>query len=72
MTKILPLLTAASADHPSFHVVAISLPGYAFSSAPKKKGFDVNKYAEISHKLMLSLGYKEYGKFTLLDYWHHY
>ena len=27
--KILPLLIEASADHPSFHVVAPSLPGYA-------------------------------------------
>ncbi len=26
-------------EHPSFHVVALSLPGYGFSEAPKKRGF---------------------------------
>ncbi|KAJ3575872.1 hypothetical protein NP233_g812 [Leucocoprinus birnbaumii] len=58
--KILPLLVADSPDHPSFHVVAISLPGYGFSEAPKKKGFAIHQYAEVSHKLMLALGYNEY------------
>ncbi|KAJ3516691.1 hypothetical protein NLJ89_g963 [Agrocybe chaxingu] len=58
--KILPLLTQASPDHPSFHVVAFSLPGYGFSTAPKKKGFDIAQYAEVGNKLMLSLGYEEY------------
>ncbi|KAJ8508327.1 hypothetical protein ONZ45_g9387 [Pleurotus djamor] len=58
--KILPLLTESGLDHPSFHVVAIGLPGYGFSEAPKKKGFRLAQYAEVSHKLMLSLGYKEY------------
>jgi hypothetical protein len=45
--KILPLLTASSTDHPSFHVVAMSLPGYGFSEAPKKKGFRAAQYAEV-------------------------
>ncbi|KAF8194974.1 Alpha/Beta hydrolase protein [Pholiota molesta] len=58
--KILPLLTEASPDHPSFHVVALSLPGYGFSDAPKKKGFAISQFAETGHKLMLSLGYEEY------------
>ncbi|KAL0958924.1 hypothetical protein HGRIS_014240 [Hohenbuehelia grisea] len=58
--KILPLLTAASPDHPSFHVVAFSLPGYGFSEAPTKKGFRLQQYAEVGHKLMLALGYNEY------------
>ncbi|XP_006462427.1 hypothetical protein AGABI2DRAFT_186340 [Agaricus bisporus var. bisporus H97] len=58
--KILPMLTEESSDHPSFHVVAISLPGYGFSEAPKKKGFAISQYAEVSHKLMLALGYNEY------------
>ncbi|CAA7271338.1 unnamed protein product [Cyclocybe aegerita] len=57
--KILPLLTQASPDHPSFHVVAFSLPGYGFSTA-HKKGFDIAQYAEVGNKLMLSLGYEEY------------
>ncbi|KIL70524.1 hypothetical protein M378DRAFT_67457 [Amanita muscaria Koide BX008] len=58
--KILPLLTQASPEHPSFHVVAVSLPGYAFSSAPTKKGFNLGQYAELFNKLMISLGYNEY------------
>ncbi|KAL0575910.1 hypothetical protein V5O48_006056 [Marasmius crinis-equi] len=55
--KILPLLVSGS---PSFHVVAVGQPGYGFSEAPKKKGFTVPQYAELGHKLMLSLGYNEY------------
>ncbi|OBZ71438.1 putative epoxide hydrolase [Grifola frondosa] len=58
--KMLPLLTTVSPDHPSFHVVALSLPGYGFSEAPKKKGFAGGQYAEASNKLMLALGYKKY------------
>jgi len=58
--KILPLLTAASSEHPSFNVVAMSLPGYAFSEGPKKKGFAGTQYAEVGNKLMLALGYNEY------------
>ncbi|KAJ3531862.1 hypothetical protein NMY22_g7980 [Coprinellus aureogranulatus] len=58
--KILPLLVDSSGDHPSFHAVALSLPGFGFSSAPTKKGFGVQQHAEASHKLMLSLGYDEY------------
>ena len=45
--KILDLLTAKSADHPSFHVVALSLPGYGFSEAPKKTGFGPRQYADV-------------------------
>ena len=45
--KILPLLIQASPKHPSFHVVAISLPGFGFSSAPEKKGFSLPQYAEV-------------------------
>ncbi|KDQ55068.1 hypothetical protein JAAARDRAFT_340408 [Jaapia argillacea MUCL 33604] len=58
--KILPLLTSSSPDHPSFHVVALSLPGYGFSEAPKKTGFRIVHYAEVGNKLMLGLGYTEY------------
>ncbi|KAL0575927.1 hypothetical protein V5O48_006037 [Marasmius crinis-equi] len=58
--KILPLLTAVEEGHPSFHVVALGLPGYGFSEGTKKKGFDLKKYAEVGHKLMLALGYNEY------------
>ncbi|KAK2465303.1 hypothetical protein APHAL10511_002657 [Amanita phalloides] len=58
--KILPLLTQASPEHPNFHVVAISLPGFGFSTAPTKKGFALTQYAELCNKLMVSLGYNEY------------
>ncbi|KAF8257163.1 alpha/beta-hydrolase [Lactarius quietus] len=60
VTKMLPLLTAGSPDHPAFHVVAPSLPGYAWSEAVLEKGFFAENYAELFNKLMLSLGYTEY------------
>ena len=47
VTKVLPLLTAASPEHPSFHVVAPSLPGYAWSEGVQKKGFHAEHYAEV-------------------------
>jgi hypothetical protein len=46
-TKALPLLTAASPDHPSFHVVAPSLPGFAWSEGVRKKGSHAKHYAEV-------------------------
>ncbi|KAF9476537.1 alpha/beta-hydrolase [Pholiota conissans] len=58
--KIFPLLLEGSADHPSFHVIAMSFPGFGFSEAPKTKGFGANQYAEVGNKLMLALGYDEY------------
>ncbi|KAH9037747.1 alpha/beta-hydrolase, partial [Lactarius hengduanensis] len=60
VTKVLPLLTSVSADHPSFHVVAPSLPGYAWSEGALEKGFNAKHYAELFNKLMISLGYTEY------------
>ncbi|THG92757.1 hypothetical protein EW026_g8256 [Hermanssonia centrifuga] len=62
VSKLLPFLTTppANAGYPSFHVVAPSLPGFGFSSAPTKTGFAMAQYAEFAHKLMLSLGYTEY------------
>ena len=50
VTKILPLLTASSAGHPSFHVVAPSLPGFAWSEGVLEKGFRAEHYAEVSDK----------------------
>ncbi|KAJ7484152.1 Alpha/Beta hydrolase protein [Mycena latifolia] len=58
--KITPLLTEVHPDRPSFHVVALSLPGYGFSEGPRKKGFRTAQYAELGNKLMLALGYSEY------------
>ncbi|KAL0958909.1 hypothetical protein HGRIS_014227 [Hohenbuehelia grisea] len=58
--NILPVLTAPPPGQPGFDVVAFSLPGFGFSEAPKKKGFQIQHYAEVGHKLMLALGYNEY------------
>ncbi|KIY66694.1 alpha/beta-hydrolase [Cylindrobasidium torrendii FP15055 ss-10] len=58
--KILPLLTQTSPAFPSFHVVALSLPGYGFSEAPTLRGFSMPQYAELGNKLMNALGYKKY------------
>ncbi|KAF9543300.1 alpha/beta-hydrolase [Agrocybe pediades] len=58
--KILPLLIQKSPEHPSFHVVAISLPNFGFSEGATKKGFGLTQYAEVANKVMLSLGYEEY------------
>jgi pimeloyl-ACP methyl ester carboxylesterase len=47
--KILPLLTnPESDDDPVFDVVAPSLPGFGFTSAPTKAGFAHAQYAEVS------------------------
>jgi pimeloyl-ACP methyl ester carboxylesterase len=40
--------------------VAPSLPNFGFSDGVRKRGFDLSKYAEVCHKLMLKLGYSEY------------
>lgn len=61
-TKILPTLTSKDESGPKFDVVVPSLPNFGFSSAVKKKGFGIKHYAEVCHKLMISLGYEEYGK----------
>ncbi|EJF55272.1 alpha/beta-hydrolase [Dichomitus squalens LYAD-421 SS1] len=58
--RILPLLTSVGDGHPSFHVVAPSLPGFGFSEAPRKTGFKGPQYAQLLNKLMLALGYNEY------------
>lgn len=53
--KALPELNKAG-----FNVVAPSLPGYGFSSYPDKAGFKHIHHAEVMHKLMTRLGYKQY------------
>lgn len=57
VTKLLPLLKN------QFHVVAPSLPNFGFSGRVTKKGFGLGQHAEVCHKLMLSLGFDQYGKF---------
>ncbi|KAI9817800.1 MAG: hypothetical protein M1827_000919 [Pycnora praestabilis] len=59
--KLLPLLSVGDGkDTPAFHIVAPSLPNFGFSEGTKKRGFGLAQYAEICHKLMQKLGYKEY------------
>ncbi len=45
----------------AFHVICPSMPGYGFSSAPRKPGFDPRAVAETLAKLMAELGYERYG-----------
>lgn len=59
VTKMLPALTQSSAGV-SFHVVAVSLPNFAWSEGPKTTGFGLREHAETCHRLMLSLGYAKY------------
>jgi len=44
---MLRLLTEAGPGHPSFHVVAPSLPGYVWSEGVSKRGFRSRDYAEV-------------------------
>src|SRR5262245_36853260 len=64
-TKIIGPLTdpaahgGSAAD--SFHVVAISLPGFGFSGKPAERGYGPERIAGIVAKLMARLGYTKYG-----------
>ncbi|KAG5831467.1 hypothetical protein ANANG_G00304020, partial [Anguilla anguilla] len=57
--KILPLLTE-DPDGLVFDVICPSIPGYGFSEAPHKQGFNSLACARIFHKLMERLGYSEF------------
>jgi pimeloyl-ACP methyl ester carboxylesterase len=63
--KVIPMLTEPEkhggrvAD--AFHVVAPSLPGFGFSSAPREPGWSSQRMAEAFAKLMARLGYTRYG-----------
>ncbi|XP_044303617.1 epoxide hydrolase 1-like [Varanus komodoensis] len=63
--KIIPLLTDPAAhglhgEDVVFEVICPSIPGYGFSEAPHKQGFDTLAAARIFHKLMQRLGFQEY------------
>jgi pimeloyl-ACP methyl ester carboxylesterase len=45
----------------AFHVVMPSIPGFAFSQAPKEAGYDPARIALLEAKLMARLGYTRYG-----------
>jgi len=53
---VIPPLTDAG-----FHVVAPSLPGYGFSEAPRRPGWDIARVARAFVVLMDRLGYARYG-----------
>ena len=64
-TKIIGPLTdpAAHGANPadSFHVVAMSLPGFGFSGKPNERGYGPERMAGVLAKLMARLGYTRYG-----------
>jgi pimeloyl-ACP methyl ester carboxylesterase len=45
----------------AFHVVAPSMPGYGFSTAPRAPGFNIRRVAETHVRLMEVLDYAHYG-----------
>jgi pimeloyl-ACP methyl ester carboxylesterase len=64
-TKIIGPLTDPAAHGgnvaDSFHVVAISIPGFGFSGKPTERGFGPERIAGIVATLMARLGYTRYG-----------
>ncbi|KAG8584491.1 hypothetical protein GDO81_008850 [Engystomops pustulosus] len=62
--KIIPLLTDPKShglsDEHIFEVVCPSIPGYGFSEASHKQGFDSVAAARIFYKLMRRLGYQQF------------
>lgn len=59
-TELIPKLVNPGEGKQAFHVVAPSLPGFAFSSAPTQKGFGLRQIAKCFNQLMLELGYNKY------------
>jgi len=57
--KAIPKLLAEN-DGYAFELVIPSLPGYGYSSPPKRPGLSPEYIAIIMNKLMLRLGYKKY------------
>ncbi|XP_063774950.1 epoxide hydrolase 1-like [Pseudophryne corroboree] len=62
--RIIPLLTEPGKHgmNPNivFEVICPSIPGYGFSEASHKKGFNAFAAARIFYKLMLRLGFREF------------
>jgi pimeloyl-ACP methyl ester carboxylesterase len=64
LLPLVPLLTdprAHGIEGPAFDVVIPSLPGYAFSERPAKKGINYRYTAGLWHMLMRGLGYDHFG-----------
>jgi pimeloyl-ACP methyl ester carboxylesterase len=64
-TKIIGPLTDPTAyggnAADAFHVVAMSLPGFAFSGKPTERGYGPERISRIIPTLMARLGYARYG-----------
>jgi len=64
-TKIIAPLTEPAAHGgtaaDAFHVVAMSIPGFAFSGKPTERGYGPERIAGVLAKLMARLGYTRYG-----------
>ena len=58
--KVIPKLLASSTDEYAFSVICPSIPGYGFSEAPHKPGFEPFAAGRIFTKLMVRLGYDSY------------
>ncbi|XP_071995886.1 epoxide hydrolase 1-like [Engystomops pustulosus] len=62
--RIIPLLTEPGKHgldpKVTFEVICPSIPGYGFSEAPHKQGFDAVAAARIFYKLMLRLGFSQF------------
>lgn len=56
---MLPLLIAPG-NRLHLELICPSLPGYAFSEAPRKKGFNGECAARVFHKLMRRLGFQKF------------
>jgi len=54
------LLNPPDKSSPAFHVVAPSIPGFAFSPAPTKFGFALREAANVFNSLMKQLDYPKY------------
>lgn len=58
--NLLKLTEPEDPKQQAFHIVAPSIPGFVFSSAPKAPAFSVGRIASVYHKLMQTLGYNQY------------
>lgn len=58
-SKIIPILNKGN-DKFAFEVIAPSIPGYGFSSAPQKTGFSADQAARIFAELMIRVGHEEF------------
>jgi pimeloyl-ACP methyl ester carboxylesterase len=56
-----PLAHPENSSDPSFHVVAVDLPGFGFSPAPVASNLGPREIGDALDALMQQLGYTQYG-----------